>query len=127
LGVEAVEVHVALSRDMFGPDVPVSVTTTELKQVVDGVRFIERMNANPVDKDEIASEMTSLRDMFTKSVVMRVDLPAGSLLREEHLQTKKPGTGIPALRLRELVGARLRRNVRADELLHEEDLEGANI
>jgi N-acetylneuraminate synthase len=127
LGVDAVEVHVALSREMFGPDVPVSVTTTELKQLVSGIRFIETMNANPVDKDQVAAEMSSLRGMFTKSVVLRVDLPAGALLREEHLQARKPGTGIAAARLPELVGARLRRNVKANELLQEEDLEGINV
>ena len=124
LGVDAVEVHVALSRDMFGPDVPVSVTTNELEQLVTGIRFIEKMNANPVDKDQLAGEMSPLRDMFTKSVTVRVDLPAGARLREEDLQTKKPGTGIAAERLPQLVGARLRRDVKANELLREEDLEG---
>jgi N,N'-diacetyllegionaminate synthase len=126
LGIDALEVHVALSREMFGPDVPVSVTTDELRQVVAGVRFIEQMNANPVDKDQLAREMSPLRDMFTKSVVVRVDLPAGALLQEEHLQARKPGTGIAAARLPELIGVRLRRSVRANELLQEEDLEGVN-
>jgi N,N'-diacetyllegionaminate synthase len=126
VGVDALEVHVALSREMFGPDVPVSVTTTELTQLVAGIRFIELMNSHPVNKDEIAQEMVGLRDMFTKSVVTKFDLPAGTQLREEHLQTRKPGTGIAASRLPQLVGVRLRRSVRANELLCEEDLEGVN-
>lgn len=126
LGIEALEVHVALSREMFGPDVPVSVTTAELRELVTGIRFIEQMNVNPVDKDEIAGEMSSLRDMFTKSLVARVDLPAGALLREDHLQARKPGTGIAAARLPEFVGARLRRSVRANELLQEDDIEFVN-
>ena len=123
LGIEALEVHVTLSREMFGPDVPASVTTSELRQLVEGVRFIERMKANPVDKDLMAQEMIPLRDLFTKSVVARVDLPAGTMLREEHLMVKKPGTGIPANRLHDVVGKRLRRPVKADELLQEQDLE----
>jgi len=127
LGAEAIEVHVALSREMFGPDVPVSITTSELHQLVDGVRFIETMNAHHVNKDHVAEEMSSLRDTFTKSVVMRVDLPAGSTLRAEHLHVKKPGTGIAAARLGELVGARLRRSVRADQLLQEDDLESVKL
>ena len=126
LEIEALEVHVALSREMFGPDVPVSVTTNELRQLVAGVRFIEQMNVSPVDKDQMAREMSSLRDMFTKSVVVRVDLPAGAILQAEHLQARKPGTGIAAARLPALVGARLRRSVRANELLQGEDLEGVN-
>jgi N-acetylneuraminate synthase len=123
LGIEVVEVHVTLSREMFGPDVPASITTSELRQLVEGVRFIEKMRANPVDKDAIAQEMAPLRNLFTKSVVARVDLPAGTVLQEEHLTVKKPGTGIPANRLPELIGRRLRRAVKADELLQEDDLE----
>ena len=123
LGIELLEVHVTLSREMFGPDVPASVTTAELRQLVDGVRFIERMRSNPVDKDAVAADMRPLRDLFTKSVVARVDLPAGTVISPEHLTVKKPGTGIPASRLPDLVGRRLRRAVVADQILQEEDLE----
>jgi len=122
LGAQVIEVHVTLSREAFGPDVPASVTTSELRQLVEGVRFIERMRRNPVDKDGMAGEMAPLRDLFTKSVVVRMDLPAGTVLCEEHLTVKKPGTGIPATRLPELLGARLARSVQADTLLAESDL-----
>jgi N-acetylneuraminate synthase len=123
LGIELLEVHVTMSRAMFGPDVPASLTIEELRQLVDGVRFIERMRASPVDKDALAVEMQPLRDMFTRSVVARTDLPAGTVLREDHLIAKKPGTGIPIRRLPELLGRVLRRSVAADELLREDDLE----
>jgi N-acetylneuraminate synthase len=124
LGVDALEVHVTLSREMFGPDVAASVTTSELARLVEGVRFIERMLESPVDKDAAAGEAAPLRRLFTKSVVARTDLSAGTALRFEHLAAKKPGTGIPAARLPELVGARLRRDLKADEVLTEKDLEG---
>jgi N-acetylneuraminate synthase len=108
---------------MIGPDVAASVTTAEMRQLVEGVRFIEKMRANPVDKDEIAATTALLRNSFMKSVVTRVDLAAGTVLKEEHLTTKKPGTGMPAERLYEMVGKRLQRDLKADELLKEEDLE----
>lgn len=123
LGAELVEVHVTFSREMFGPDVPVSVTTGELRNLVDGVRFIEKMVQHPVDKDQLAGELIGLRDIFAKSLVARIDLDAGTLLREEHLIAKKPGTGIPIAQLPEVVGARLRRSLKADELLFDEDIE----
>lgn len=122
-GIQVLEVHVTLSREMSGPDVPSSVTTAELRQLVEGVRFIEKMVANPVDKDAIAQEMIPLRRLFTKSVVVRMALPAGTVLREEHLALKKPGTGIPADQLPELIGRRLRWDVETDQLLKEEDME----
>jgi N-acetylneuraminate synthase len=119
LGVQMLEVHVTFSREMFGPDVPASVSTTELRQLVDGVRFIERCLANPLDKDTSASELLTLRRTFGKSLVAATRLPAGTLLRKEHLAAKKPGTGIPARRFKDLVGRRLVRALDADEQLAE--------
>lgn len=122
LGAEVLEVHVTFSREVFGPDVPASVTTTELRHLVEGIRFIEKMKAHPVDKDALAAQMAPLRNLFTKSVVARAALPAGTVLRKEHLTVKKPGTGIPASRLPELVDRTLRCAVEADQLLQESDL-----
>jgi N-acetylneuraminate synthase len=123
LGAAVLEVHVTLSREMFGPDVPASVTTEDLHHLVEGVRFIEAMRTHPVDKDAAAEAMRPMRDLFTKSVVARRELAAGAEIGPEDLAAKKPGTGIPAAHLPELVGRRLRRSLRADEPLRIEDLE----
>jgi N,N'-diacetyllegionaminate synthase len=123
VAIEMLEVHVAFSRQMFGPDVPASVTMEEFKQLNEGVRFIERMAEHPIDKDESAKETAPLHTLFTKSVVARMDLREGTILQVHHLGTKKPGTGLPAARLPELIGRRLRRDVKADERIGAEELE----
>lgn len=123
LGIAVLEVHVTLSREMFGPDNQASITTGELHQLVEGIHFMERMLANPVDKSSLARQLAPLRKIFTKSVVAVEDLAAGTVIREEHLSLKKPGTGIPPSRLKELIGRRLRRNVMRDKKLLEDDLE----
>jgi N-acetylneuraminate synthase len=122
LGAEVVEVHITMSRQMFGPDVVASVTSAELQQLVSGVRFLERARAHPVDKDAAARDTAPLRDLFTKSVVARSDLPAGTLLQAEHLTAKKPGTGVPADRIADFLGKRLRRALRSDEPLRPDDV-----
>jgi N,N'-diacetyllegionaminate synthase len=123
LGARVVEVHVTLSREMFGPDVVASVTTAEMRQLVDGVRAIEEMLAHPVDKNAAAEELRPLRDLFTKSVVARTDLEAGTVLESWHLALKKPGTGLQANDMTRLVGQRLRRSVARDDALHLADVE----
>jgi len=123
LGIEVLEVHVALSREMFGPDVPASVTTDELRQIVEGVRYIEQMTACDVDKNSVADSMCEMRRLFTKSVAVRVGLSAGHTLAETDLTVKKPGTGIPAGELQSLIGKRLVVNVEAGSLLKESDVE----
>jgi N,N'-diacetyllegionaminate synthase len=127
LGIDVLEVHVTLSHEMFGPDVVASVTTAELKQLVEGIRFIERMRAHPVDKDASARETAPLRRLFTRSIVAREAIPAGTLLAREHLALKKPGTGLPPDRLDEVVGRRLVRAVAADQPLAAEDIEGFTV
>jgi N-acetylneuraminate synthase len=122
LGADVVEVHVTMSRGMFGPDVPASVTMEELRRLVDGIRFVEKMRLNPVDKDAIARDMAPLRAIFNKSLVARQRLAAGTVLTESHLAMKKPGTGIPAERLPEILGRVLRRPLEVDEQLRPEDV-----
>ena len=123
-GLDVLEVHVALSREMFGPDVIASVTTAELRQLVDGVRFIERMRGNPLDKETSARETDPLRRLFTRSVVARRALAQGAVLGPDDLALKKPGTGLPPERLPDLVGKRLLRPVAEDQLLALDDIEG---
>jgi N-acetylneuraminate synthase len=122
LGAEALEVHVTFSRECFGPDVPASLTTRELAQLVEGARAIEKMLAHPVDKDALAGEAAPARAIFQKSVVARVPLAAGSVLREADLALKKPGAGLGPERIPELVGRRLTRALAADEAISEADL-----
>jgi N,N'-diacetyllegionaminate synthase len=124
LGIDMLEVHVTLSREMFGPDVVASVTTQELRQLVEGIRFIERMKAHPLDKDASAKETAPLRKLFTRSLVASADLPAGTVIAREHLVIKKPGTGLAPDRLDEIIGRRLARPVVADQVLAAEDIEG---
>lgn len=123
LGASVLEVHVALSREMFGPDIPASITSTELRELVAGVRFLHAALQHPVDKDAAAAELDDVRRLFTKSIVAARDLSHGAVLSEHDLALKKPGTGLPPERLPELIGRRLRRDIAADTMLREEDVE----
>jgi N-acetylneuraminate synthase len=63
LGASIVEVHVTMSREMPGPDTSSSITTQELRQLIEGVRFIEKAK-QPVDKDAMAKELAPMRDLW---------------------------------------------------------------
>ncbi len=122
LGVDVIEVHITMSREMFGPDVPASVTSAEMKELVRGVRFVEQMQAAPVDKSIVADAIAPLREIFLKSVVARDDLAAGTVLERHHLTTKKPGTGIPASAFEDVIGRTLARDIVRDVPLLDDDL-----
>ena len=123
LGAQVLEVHVTLSREMFGPDVKASVTTEELAALAEGIRWTERMKAAPVDKDLEAIGMEPLRRIFTKSLVAVRPLAAGTVLDRSMLALKKPGTGIPAAGIDRVLGKRLRKPLEQDGQVLEGDLE----
>jgi N-acetylneuraminate synthase len=123
LGADLIEVHVTLSREAFGPDVSASITTAELRQLVEGARFIRTALENPVDKDQVAESLAPMRSLFTKSVAATENLAAGQRLEAKHVGLRKPGTGLPPSRLPEILGRKVRRAIPAGTLITEEDLE----
>ncbi len=125
LGANLVEVHVTLSREMFGPDVVASLTTAELRQLATGIRFVEQALQATTDKDRQAAELSPLRKTFGKSLITRQPLTAGTILGPEHLTAKKPGIGIPAAEYRSVIGKQLLRELDANEFLQPEYLADA--
>lgn len=123
LGANLVEVHVTFHKDMFGPDMPVSLTFEDVCRLVEAARAFHEMAQNPVDKNAVAHELTDMRALFTKSIAPIRSLEAGTILEESMLTVKKPGTGILAEDLPRLLGRRLRHAVSPARLISWDDLE----
>jgi N-acetylneuraminate synthase len=119
LGAVVIEKHFTLSNQSYGPDAALALEPDELEQLVEGIRDIETMLANPVDKDDLEA-FTEMKRVFEKSVVSVVDIPAGAPIERDWLAVKKPGTGIPAVKLDEVVGRTARGQIAADTVITEE-------
>ncbi|MAQ18390.1 MAG: N-acetylneuraminate synthase [Sandaracinus sp.] len=119
LGADVLEVHVTMSRDAFGPDVPASITFPELRQLVDGAQLLYTAHNHPLDKDQVAESMHEMRSLFTKSIVAARDIPEGQELTEADLDYRKPGTGVPAARWRQLIGTAAVRSFETGEQITE--------
>ena len=122
LGAAMLELHVTFSRQMFGPDVPASVTFPELKQLTEGIADIHKMRTTIVAKNAIAAEMAPMKGIFQKSIVARRSLKAGSVLIESDLALKKAGGGLPPERLASVIGRKLVRDVQPDAALSDADI-----
>lgn len=121
LGAALAEVHVTFSKSMFGPDATASLTMEELKQLVEGVRFLESARRkSAIDESSLAD----LRNMFGRSLAVNRDMQAGSTLSVEVLESKKPaGSGLPVSAYKEFIGRKLARSLKAWEFIKEEDFE----
>lgn len=123
VGAAIVEVHLTFDRRIRGPDAEVSLEPHEFQLLAGARDAFSIMASSPVDKDLVASELESMRRLFTKSVAPAHELEAGAVLEKGMLTLKKPGTGIPAAQLPHLLGRRLRRSVAPDRLLSWEDVD----
>jgi len=121
LGAVVVEKHFTLSRHLYGPDAAFSLEPDELEELVEGIREIETMLAHPVDKDDLAP-VAEMKRVFEKSVVTVAEIAAGTTIEREMVAAKKPGTGIPAARLDDVVGRTARVDLAADTVVTEDAL-----
>ena len=122
LGASVIEKHFTLSRRMYGSDAKHSLEPSEFADLVRGIRAIETMLANPVDKNDV-ERFRVMKQTFEKSLVSLVDIPAGAIITHEMIGMKKPGTGLPARRYKEVVGRRAVRSIPANRVLQEEDVD----
>jgi N,N'-diacetyllegionaminate synthase len=121
LGAAVIEKHFTLSKELYGPDAALALEPHELEELCDGVREIETMLASPVDKDDV-EPFAEMKEVFEKSVVTTREIPAGVVIEREMLAAKKPGTGIPAWMLPEVIGRKARVDIAADTVLTEDVL-----
>lgn len=122
LGATVIERHFAFSRKMYGSDARHSLEPGEMADLVRGIRAIETMLAAKIDKAETSS-FVEMKRVFEKSLVVLRDIPAGTVLAREMIGIKKPGTGIPPVRLKEVIGKRTLRAVKSDTVLMSNDIE----
>jgi N,N'-diacetyllegionaminate synthase len=120
LGASVVEKHFTLSKRLYGPDHRASLEPGELRRLVEGVRQVEAALGTGLKERDAAHDQ--VRAAFEKSVVSATAIPAGAVIERSMLVTKRPGTGIPAVRLTELVGRRAGREIEPNSLIEESDL-----
>jgi N,N'-diacetyllegionaminate synthase len=120
LGAAAIEKHFTLSKRLYGPDHHASLVPEELAQLVQGVREVEAALGTGLKERDPAHD--PVRATFEKSVVTRIAIPEGAVLERQMLTTKRPGTGIPAAMLDQMLGRRAAHELEPDRLLEEADL-----
>ena len=120
LGATLLEKHFTTDRSLPGPDHCASLEPAELAALVRGARAIEAALGHG-RKEPVPSELDT-RAVARRSLTLTVDSPEGTPLTADLLTALRPATGISPADDRLVVGRRLRRPVRAGELLAWDDL-----
>ncbi len=115
LGARIIEKHFTLDRTQPGPDHRSSLEPAAFAQLVRTIRNVEAALGSGVKQPTDAERDT--REVARKSLVASDPLPAGTVLRREHLTCKRPGTGIAPRFLPIVLGMELRKDLGRDEPL----------
>ena len=118
-GANLFEKHFTISRSLPGPDQQGSMEPAQLADVVRGIRAIEQ--AGGATK-RIQPGEQDVRNMALHSIVSIRDIAAGARISADDVWAKRPGTGIPARQLEEVVGRVARRAIAKDRLMSWDDL-----
>ena len=121
-GVKLIERHFTLSKLMYGPDAYMSLEPYELLQLRNALDYTVRALNSQVDKDDV-DKYEAMRTIFQKSIVANADILGGTVISEKMLAYKKPGSGIPAKRYKEIIGKKTKRDIKKNTMIEEGDIE----
>ena len=122
-GARMVERHLTLDRSLPGPDHRASLEPDDFARMTRSIRVVEEALGTG-EKTPRPSER-EIAAVARKSLHWRVALTAGARVEPEHVVALRPGTGVPPSEQAALVGARLRRDVRAGAMVERDDVEAA--
>jgi N-acetylneuraminate synthase len=120
MGAKLIEKHFILDRRQPGPDQSVSIEPYELYQLVQAVRRVEEALGSSKTVHELERP---IRVWAHRSVVSLCPIPKGTQVSDGMVWTKRPGTGIAAKYLEQVVGKVTSVDIPADHLIRWEELE----
>ncbi|MEM8642743.1 MAG: N-acetylneuraminate synthase family protein [Cyanobacteria bacterium P01_G01_bin.54] len=121
LGARIIEKHIILDKNQPGPDQSVSIDMQDLTHLVDGIRKVE---VGLGDQKTVHAREQQIRTWAFRSLVSTCPIPAGTTITQDMIWSKRPGTGIPANQMQEVIGKTAARVIAENTLLAWEDIAG---
>jgi N-acetylneuraminate synthase len=121
LGASILERHFTSDKSWPGPDISISMSPMELKELIEGSIIIHQALKG---KKEILSEEQPTIDFAYSSVVAIQDIPANEKFTYENIWVKRPGTGeIRAEDFVKIINKKARVSIKKNEQLKWEQIE----
>jgi N,N'-diacetyllegionaminate synthase len=115
LGATVIEKHLTLDKTLPGPDHKASLEPGEFAAMVRGVRIVE--SALGDGKKGPTPDERDTASVARKSLVSTCALTRGTILTEDAIAIRRPGTGLAPVLRPQLIGRQLRQDVSAGEVL----------
>ena len=103
LGAAVIEKHFTLDRTLPGPDHRASLEPDELKNMVSGIRNIEKVISGNGEKKPSKSEIKNI-SVARKSIYLNKKINKGSVISEQDIIALRPATGISPMKWNDVIG-----------------------
>ncbi|RLA81330.1 MAG: N-acetylneuraminate synthase [Deltaproteobacteria bacterium] len=115
IGAVVIEKHFTLDKNLPGPDHKASLEPDELKEMVAAIRDVEKALGDGIKQPTETEE--EIKKVARRSVVAKVDIPEGAIIKEDMLDVKRPGTGIEPKYWQYISGMRAKKDINKDEII----------
>ena len=117
LGVEYLEKHFTLNKNMSGGDHKFSLNPKELKEYVKVIKdILKSMSFNDLNKRVYAEK--EIAKVSRRSVCSKRNIKKGNKILKEDLCLRRPGNGLNPIYLDIIVGKIAKKNIVKDKLLN---------
>ncbi len=117
-GAQIIEKHYTLNKTLKGNDHYHAMDPVDAKNIIDKLEFLDSICGSYEIKC-LESEQKSRRNA-RRSIVSLGDIAKGTVITEDMLTFKRPGTGISPTRINEIIGKRAKLDIVDDTILSED-------
>ena len=121
LGVAVIEKHITLDKTKMGMDNNMAIEPDEMKALIENCKNVQKAMGS-FERIVTQAEYEQ-RLKMRRSIIATKDLSAGTILTKDMLSAKRPGDGISPEKMNSIIGKKLKKDICADCLIFEEDIE----
>jgi sialic acid synthase SpsE len=120
LGVRVIEKHFTYNKNLRkSADHPISINSTELKKLRKNADLLIEASGNGIKR--VLNSEKNLRKFTRRSLVAKIFIKKGEIIKESSLIPKRPGTGVPPNLIQSIIGKKAKKNIFANQILKKED------
>ncbi len=120
MGAKIIEKHYTLETNSFGADHEASLSPKELCSLIKGVREIEKSIGS--SRKFLANSEKEIKNVHRPSLISKVNLKKGQIIKKNMLDIKKPGIGISPYDVGWVIGRKVKNNIPKNRLILKKDL-----
>lgn len=115
LGAKVIEFHITFSKYFFGPDTSSSLTPSQAKYLIYGIKYINKILVTPIKKNK--SKFKNLRKIFNKGIYAKNDMKKNQVIKMNDLSFLKPVKYMMAKDFKKILGKQLKKEIKMGQPL----------